>query len=90
MCLHVSQPGSWHTTVGHGHSMSAKRYEFDLYLLQKDLLLYGHDSHTHRSLGLTYEAFARASLNQLPQNQTRISESIDLAIHYLKLRALAM
>ena len=87
---YVSQPGSWHTTVGHGNSTSAKRYEFDLELLQKDLTLYGHDSHTHYYLGSTYAALAKASLNLLPQNQTAISTSIEHAIHYPKLRAVAM
>ena len=47
----IEKIGSWHATVGHGHSMSLKRYEFDLDLLQKDLIIYGHDPHTHYYLG---------------------------------------
>ena len=74
--------------------MSAKRYEFDLDLLHKDLALYGHDPHTHYYLGVSYEAFAKESLkqfspqqiNQLPKH---VNTSISEAIKYLKLRALS-
>lgn len=54
----IEQKGSWHTTVGHGHSMSAARYKFDLELLEKDKLAYGHNPHTHHYLGITHEAYA--------------------------------
>ena len=47
----IEKPGSWHSTVGHGNSFSAKRYLFDLDLLRKDLDVYGHDPHTHYYLG---------------------------------------
>lgn len=50
----IEKAGSWHTTVGHGHSMSYQRYEFDLALLEKDLTVYGHDPHTHYYLGKYY------------------------------------
>jgi hypothetical protein len=74
--------------------MSAKRYEFDLALLNKDLVLYGHDPHTHYYLGVSYEAFAKESLNHLSPKQTQqlpklISSSIDESIKYLQLRALS-
>lgn len=54
----IEQPGSWHTTVGHGHSMSAARYKFDLEMLEKDKKMYGHDPHTHHYLGITHQAYA--------------------------------
>ena len=57
----VEQSGSWHTTVGHGHSMSAQRYLFDLSLLEKDLAMYGHDPHTHYYLGVTHYKYAQIS-----------------------------
>eukprot|EP01035_Chromulina_nebulosa_P025391 gene25391-33141_t len=90
----IEKPGSWHSTVGHGHSMSAKRYEFDLDLLHKDLALYGHDPHTHYYLGVSYEAFAKESLKQLSPQQINqlpkhVNTSISEAIKYLKLRALS-
>lgn len=72
----IEKPGTWHNTVGHGSSMSSKRFLFDLSLLNKDLIEYGHDSHTHYYLGVTYEAVATALY------QTNGSLSMDIIYHY--------
>jgi hypothetical protein len=83
----IEQPGSWHTTVGHGNSMSAKRFLFDLALLEKDLAEFGHDPHTHRYLGVTHDAYAE---KMLLANGGVITEEIqhhlDMAVKYLTLR----
>ena len=47
----IEKPGTWHTSVGHGNSMSALRYQFDLTWLEKDLKTYPHDPHVHYYLG---------------------------------------
>jgi hypothetical protein len=49
----IEQPGTWHSSVGHENSFSMKRFMFDLDLLRKDLVTYGHDPHTHYYLGTT-------------------------------------
>jgi hypothetical protein len=70
----IEQRGSWHTTVGHGHSMSAARYKFDLELLEKDHLMYGHNPHTHHYLGITHEAYAEALYNS---NNRQMTDEIE-------------
>ena len=92
----IEKPGSWHTNVGHGSSMSSKRYKFDLDLLQKDLAIYGHDPHTHYYLGVTHEAYAEHKMkenkvkeNVLTRNETLLKEieyHFNQSEHYLKLR----
>lgn len=67
----IEQPGSWHTTVGHGHSMSAARYKFDLEMLEKDLVMYGHNPHTHHYLGITHEAYAEGLLKANKNQMTK-------------------
>mmetsp|Transcript_25503 Transcript_25503/g.37637 ORF Transcript_25503/g.37637 Transcript_25503/m.37637 type:complete len:1617 (-) Transcript_25503:131-4981(-) len=83
----IEQKGSWHTTVGHGHSMSAQRYIFDLQLLQKDLEMYGHDPHTHHYLGVSHEAYVE---KMLQSNGNILTEELrghlDESIKYLTLR----
>lgn len=54
----IEQAGTWHTSVGHGDSMSAKRYQFDLDMLYKDLKIFNHDPHVHYYLGITHQAYA--------------------------------
>lgn len=79
----IEQLGTWHATVGHGHSHALARYEFDLQLLHKDLLHYGHDPHVHYYLGITYFAFSEGLANEKGQTN---STSVDLAIFYLTKR----
>ena len=68
----VERAGTWHATVGHAHSMSAARYQFDLQLLQQDLLRYRHDPHVHYYLGITYQAYAEKLAAQLEFQQTQV------------------
>lgn len=82
----VEKPGSWHTTIGHGNSMSAKRYLFDLDLLQKDLVTYGHDPHTHYYLGITHEAYAQRLLAETGRATDTILEHVAMAERFMKLR----
>jgi hypothetical protein len=79
----IEQIGTWHATVGHGNSRTAKRYEFDLELLTKDLAFYNHDPHVHYYLGITYFALAEG---QLKQNGYHNATAISNAIHFLNLR----
>lgn len=84
----IERKGSWHTTVGHGHSMSRKRFSFDLNMLYKDLEEYGHDPHTHSYLGVTHEAYATEVLKEDGLTSEAI-EHADKAIFFLKLRVLS-
>ena len=85
----VEKPGSWHTTVGHSDSFSAKRYEFDLDLLYKDLAIYGHDPHAHYYLGVTHDAYASKARQQLGLHHPEVQRHVDKAAEYLELRATA-
>lgn len=80
----IEQPGSWHATVGHGHSMSQARYEFDLRLLYNDLPLYGHDPHLHYYLGVTHHA--RLEAMHTARGEVSTSD-LQAAINFLELRA---
>jgi hypothetical protein len=84
----IEKPGTWHTSVGHGNSMSAMRYQFDLSMLEKDLVKYPHDPHVHYYLGLTHQAYAEGLLRS--QNSTVamdfVDDHLDKSIYYLKLR----
>eukprot|EP01034_Spumella_vulgaris_P023136 gene23136-29329_t len=83
----VEKPGSWHTTVGHGNSMSSKRHEFDLEMLHKDLVVYGHDPHTHYYLGITNQAMVqKAQQDGQSLNTPEIQRYLHQALHYLQLR----
>ena len=87
----IEKPGTWHSKVGHGHSMSSKRYLFDLNLLEKDLALYRHDPHTHYYLGVTNEAYATHyyadNFDKLtPEGLQLIDHHFNISIHYLTLR----
>jgi hypothetical protein len=86
----IEQSGSWHTTVGHGNSMSAKRYLFDLQLLEKDVKIYGHDPHTHYYLGITHDGYA-SKLLEISSGviTSEIQYHFDEAIKYLTLRAVS-
>ena len=86
----IEQAGSWHTTVGHGHSMSAQRYMFDLEMLMKDVQVYGHDPHTHHYLGITHQAYAEKLMQSngfVITNETQ--HHMDEAVKYLTLRILS-
>ena len=39
-------------------AISAKRYQFDLDMLYKDLKIFNHDPHVHYYLGITHQAYA--------------------------------
>ena len=75
------------TILGHGHSMSAQRYLFDLDLLEKDVIRYGHDPHTHYYLGVTHEAYADKLFDANPVLTDEVVHHINASIHYLSLRA---
>lgn len=83
----VEKKGTWHTTVGHGTSISADRYRFDLQLLAKDLAQYGHDPHVHYYLGTTHQLYADKAAAQLGLRSPEVQDSIDQAIQYYTLRA---
>lgn len=83
----IEKPGSWHTTVGHTNSFSAKRYEFDLDLLYKDLAMYGHDPHAHYYLGISHDAFAMRTSEQLGSQHPDVQYHASKAIEFLELRA---
>lgn len=73
----IEKPGTWHTTVGHGSSMTARRLLFDLSLLQRDLWRYGHDPHTHYYLCTSYAGLAQRQLEEQSfVNETAVDESI--------------
>jgi hypothetical protein len=83
----IEKKGTWHTTIGHAHSMSAKRYLFDLQLLSKDLSVYGHDPHTHYYLGITYQAYVEKVLETATSDVVvEVQNEVDLTIKYLLLR----
>ena len=83
----IEKPGTWHTVVGHGNSMSAKRYEFDLQLLYKDLEEFDHDPHPHYYLGITHQAYAEQTVIMEMGIISNISmHHLDLSIEFLKLR----
>jgi hypothetical protein len=75
--------GTWHATVGHGHSHALRRYEFDLSLLVKDLVEYGSDPHCHYYLGITFFAYAES---QFTETSFVNRSAVDKAVHYLQLR----
>eukprot|EP01041_Mallomonas_annulata_P011112 gene11112-23222_t len=81
----IEKPGTWHSKVGHGHSMSLQRYFFDLELLYKDLKQYGHDPHTHYYLGVTNEAVFTKSV-QKGEHHKKFEQYLNESIKYLKLR----
>lgn len=85
----IEKPGTWHTTVGHNHSLSAERFQFDLALLYKDLDLYGHDPHTHYYLGVTHEACATQLLPKLGLHHPLVQEHLRNATSNMELRATA-
>lgn len=86
----VEQVGTWHSTVGHGNSMSKNRYLFDIKLLEKDLIEYGHDFHTHNYLGVTHEAIAGILFRENKHINDEVSYHLNLAIKYLELRSLSI
>lgn len=83
----IEQEGTWHNEVGHEHSNSLKRFKFDLKLLYKDLIEYGHDPHTHNYLGIENHAV----VEQLTKTHTTVpfeaKEYLNEAIKYLTLRS---
>eukprot|EP01039_Chlorochromonas_danica_P007361 gene7361-8143_t len=83
----IEQAGSWHATVGHGHSMSQARYEFDLRMLYNDLPLYGHDPHLHYYLGITHHARLEAMHKAGGAGGEAIASDLQAAIAFLELRA---
>lgn len=84
----IEKPGTWHTTVGHGNSMTGKRSLFDLDMLYKDLALYDHDPHTHYYLGVTHEHVAtQNSKNGIFNNDTEWHYEMALKFMNLRLRS---
>lgn len=81
----IEQPGSWHTKVGHGNSMSFNRYLFDISLLQRERDMHGHDPHTHLYLGITHHAVVEHAPPDFPVDQLNFHKTE--AIKYLSLRA---
>ena len=67
--------------------MSAQRYLFDLELLERDVIRYGHDPHTHYYLGVTHEAYADKMFDKSQMITNEIAHHINASIHYLTLRA---
>ena len=83
----IEQRGSWHTTVGHTDSFSAKRMQFDLDLLYKDLNIYGHDPHTHKYLGVTHMGYAEKIFESNGNFLTdEVEEHIRKGTYFLELR----
>jgi len=77
---------SWHTS-NNGHSMSHKRYLFDLDLLEKDLIDLGEgDANTLYYLGGTHLASIDAALGA-GVDDAQVQEHVRLATHYLQRRA---
>jgi len=83
----IEKPGSWHSKVGHGNSMSFNRYLFDLSLLSKERDMYGHDPHTHHYLGITHHAVVENAPSDFPKEELDYHKNE--AIKYLSLRATA-
>lgn len=83
----IEKPGSWHSKVGHGNSMSLNRYLFDLSLLAKERDMYGHDPHTHHYLGITHHAVVENVPSDFPKDELTFHQNE--AIKYLSLRATA-
>ena len=82
----IEKAGTWHATVGHGNSMSAPRYLFDLSMLYKDLEIYPHDPHTDYYLGVTHEAYASQLITDGHPHDDLVDYHIDLAIKYMEKR----
>jgi hypothetical protein len=85
----IEKPGTWHTTVGHGNSMSAKRFLFDLELLYRDVEVYGHDPHTHYYLGVTHHAYVEKMLAGGGAVTPELSDHLDRSIKNLELRVMS-
>ena len=69
----IEKPGTWHSKVGHGDSHSVKRLQFDLSMLAKDQVAYGHDPHTHYYLGITNHGVAEGMYKE---NKNIVNETI--------------
>lgn len=83
----IERPGTWHADVGHGHSMSLNRYIFDESMLQKDLIQYGKDPHTHYYMSITKEALANEKLKAANGVLTQdIRDDFEASNYYCKLR----
>lgn len=77
----IEKPGTWHDKVGHGHSRSLKRFEFDLDMLYKDLPTYsGVDPHLNYYLAVTHDAYANSLAGDL-MNRTGDSRSAEVEYH---------
>jgi hypothetical protein len=85
----IEKPGTWHTSVGHESSVSAKRFLFDLELLQKDLLIYKHDPHVHYYLGVTHQAYVEQLVLTEGKLSNITSGHLENSINYLRLRILS-
>jgi hypothetical protein len=85
----IEQLGTWHASIGHEYSMSAKRYLFDLDLLYKDLVIYDHDPHVHYYLGVTHQAFVEKSIAKEGALTNITSDHLERSIKYLTLRILS-
>lgn len=97
----IEQPGTWHSIVGHNHSMSHKRYEFDLQLLYAEYLNIPFSDIEKRlsassklpgkhdpHLHYYLGVTHHAHLERIyNENKTVSYEELDLAIYFLKKRA---
>ena len=82
----IEKPGTWHATVGHGNSMSAPRYLFDLSMLEKDLIAYPDAPHTHYYVGVTHEAYATQLIADGMPNDELVLKHVNLALKYMHMR----
>lgn len=66
----IEKPGTWHTTGGHGNSVSLKRLEYDLDLLSRDYREYGPlNPHVNYYLAVTHNTYVD-KLHQFIINST--------------------
>lgn len=79
----IEKAGTWHATVGHGNSMSAPRYLFDLSMLDKDMIVYPNEPHTHYYVGVTHEAYADQLLKDGHEDDELVLNHFNLAIKHM-------
>ena len=79
----IEKEGTWHATVGHGNSMSAPRYLFDLSMLAKDQEFYPDAPHTHYYVGVTHEAYADQLLKDGHADDELVMKHFNLAIKHM-------
>ena len=95
----IEQNGTWHSELGHVDSFDAKRYQFDLTMLEKDKAMYEQDPHVDYYLGVTHHAYADKLLEKLDRNRevfsdiekerllVEVDEHLHKAVRHLKTRS---